>query len=75
MNDEGHIYRRPFEDIEIDDAVDYFVNLRKGHYQVKTGNAFKFTFSAYLSICPRNFKYVIYFRAKLFTMSTHLKKK
>ena len=34
-----------FERIEIDGTVDYFIHLRLGHHQVKTGLAFKLTFS------------------------------
>ena len=43
-NIEGHTYDRPFDIIEIDYTLDYSIYLRQGHYQVKTGQVFKFVF-------------------------------
>ena len=37
MHVKGYICHGSFEDIEIDDTVDYSIYLREGHYQVNAG--------------------------------------
>ena len=73
MNVQGHICHRSFEDIEIVDNVDCFIDLRQCHYRVKIGQALKVAFqnSAYLSSCLENFKYA--FLAKSSNVKMHFK--
>ena len=52
MNVGEYICQRSFEDMEIDNTVHYFVNLKQGHYQVMPCKAFRTRFFKALPTCP-----------------------